>query len=1739
MAKKKMKLDDFEDFDLDAALDELEDFGMGEAEPPKNAREAVGRSLKDAKKGATEQFAPNIENASKFLKAAVPNSLLTEVSDISDAIYGQGGIKEALTESLKEVKKSGKEVKDTLKTLLPKDGKLDKTLDKISSFLGLDDDENSLAAQMAASNDALMQGLQAELQNQFTKESTLAVLQGNIQRKQNASMLDVLKGIQDNTTVLKTFQIEVTNNYYRKSLELQYKQLFTTKEHLEMTTKMYNTFKNQYEAIIKNTGLPEFVKTKRSEYFQSTMRQNFDNNIQKYLFNENSVIRRIKENVSRRIRHGFENFLEGISTVNMGLGAAGAMKDMEEMGMTKSYLAGSYLGEWGRNFIAKNVGERLSRTKLGKKAVYGVKNFAADPSAWFEEKLGRVRKTNPKSRLGRMGKSALEWSLDGLRDMTSLGGEYKGITFGRQDPNDTAIFDNKTQTSIVKIIPGLLNQIYGEIKSQRDGSNPDDNELIYDYTRQGLYGKKDFITNLKSDFKLKMQTYNKYNTQEIAEIYKNYGKGLKNVEINLIVTTLVSYMLTGRAKLNPSVIINPDFLNMLPLNLRERARLSGLKIIESAVEDPYIVDRLVQSLFSIRKSIPNVNIDIDMLYATGNAAIGEELGLLKRDPLNQNHYVDRDGVLGYMGDTIKGAFNPLQPGRSRRKKKEKSTGSKTKSNLDKFKEKSVSMVEKIKDLGKKENIDKLREEFFESKEYAEGKVEDFTEWVAHTTGLDKETVKQTIIEKTTKASETASETLKKQKEEILNKIQGEKKKEKVTEQVMNEILQDEAAMENLRTEFFESKEYKSGTITDFPTWLEALGFKSKKSSTFMRILKTTWKWDRKIAGFLLKAPFKGLYQAGKLGYGMTKFTVKNVLPAGIKTSWLAATALPRQLFNVGAGMFGYQPDGGPKTWGMDRKMARKGMTLGPSVIGRLGSWIGKTFRKNRDTLSKRAQEMGAGPDTQILSAGFDRVINFLSELREKDGPVRRAGNWLDRLNIFKKKGKQSKEEKEKGKGLLNFMKEHKGLTIGAGLLLVGGLLKTLNLTGEDIRSFMAKSVEVGKSIFKGIGWVVDKVNTVGQYIGKFIDKVGGFLGFDFFKKKQKMNPDGTPMVDDNGDPVYEDGPMESMGGKVGTAAAIAGGTYLTAKAVTSPIRTAVGVTKAVVKAPLKAAGIGFKMVMGVVDFLRGKFGFGWMGDLLFKYKDKLIKLIDKVVPSFETFKKTLSRIWKGFTNPKVAKVVGKKAAAKAAAKVGTMVASAATGIGALLTAGMIIWDLAWIIYYMYSKDMGFWSALSYQFCGVDILSIIDGEDEQKKEERKAEAKIESGLSKENLDVNPNDIKKENQSSRKDNEPSWLSRLWSSTKQTVSNGINYIKNTETYKKAAAATKEFIGLNQKPQSGSIGVKDNSTTTPTSSVANISSAVNGKPLKEGELPFKVRGSADYQNLHPELLRRWSGMANEYYSITGQKLNFNSGKRSLEQQAELFRRYGPGKAARPNPLAPHISGVALDADSAQMNRADQLGLIDKWGLSRPLLKGLGRTKPEAWHVELAEARDLSRRITENTLAQIGMVNPNLSADRSTSNNIASIKDNSADGVNSVSPDEIKKDESKNNTKIMTASSVMSTSPLPEQNTKSTLPAVPSAKNELALPSTPVEQYKPNQTTTVQAESKITNNTDMKVLSTISDTLIQSLRVQMHMAQSLTTIASNTTGPMSGNGSKPQTQNISSTPIQPALNVSRTTYSF
>ena len=93
--------------------------------------------------------------------------------------------------------------------------------------------------------------------------------------------------------------------------------------------------------------------------------------------------------------------------------------------------------------------------------------------------------------------------------------------------------------------------------------------------------------------------------------------------------------------------------------------------------------------------------------------------------------------------------------------------------------------------------------------------------------------------------------------------------------------------------------------------------------------------------------------------------------------------------------------------------------------------------------------------------------------------------------------------------------------------------------------------------------------------------------------------------------------------------------------------------------------------------------------------------------------------------------------------------------------------------------------------------------------------------------------------------------------------------------------------------------------------------------------------QGLAPDFAARFQQASAEYKQLTGQSVKVTSAFRTYEKQAELYAAWVAGKSkfpAAPPGNSKHETGRAVDVDLATAEAMDRMGILSKYGLSRPV---------------------------------------------------------------------------------------------------------------------------------------------------------------------------------------------------------------
>jgi len=174
---------------------------------------------------------------------------------------------------------------------------------------------------------------------------------------------------------------------------------------------------------------------------------------------------------------------------------------------------------------------------------------------------------------------------------------------------------------------------------------------------------------------------------------------------------------------------------------------------------------------------------------------------------------------------------------------------------------------------------------------------------------------------------------------------------------------------------------------------------------------------------------------------------------------------------------------------------------------------------------------------------------------------------------------------------------------------------------------------------------------------------------------------------------------------------------------------------------------------------------------------------------------------------------------------------------------------------------------------------------------------------------------------------------------------------------------VKSNGKPvgSTSSLGNTGGSYTGP---MANQYDYVDPTKAK-GEEAFNISGGAKstggWKWINPDFKHNLLGMGLEYKQLFGEKMNLYSAGRSIAYQKKLYEQDIANNGGTPSGMVAspggsmHNYGMAVDISTPDVNKADKAGLLEKWGIHRPLYKGTPNW--ETWHLEPTEIWPNGRR--------------------------------------------------------------------------------------------------------------------------------------------------------------------------------------
>lgn len=341
---------------------------------------------------------------------------------------------------------------------------------------------NAEESEIAMTIGAIFSAYQERQNTQNQQQSEVEAVRGQVNQRIGQDSLRTLLGIQTSLSSIDAFNNQIAANYYKKSLELQYRSFYAQRKTVEVLQQSLEMSREAYKQIIHNTSLPDIVKVHGTEQAINMLKLKF---LGKVTDSTSAWFKGIGSRVINKGRGEIKNFFSSIGSniSDLAMGAEMMKAARDEMGISGSEMAaemaGSGLGSAAAKrlmkFLGPKIGNRLSRFNR-----YNAMNEALQSThaslPWLVSQWAGSAEGNNGSMGGlvRFLKEAV-----GQHKVNNVIQESRSRHLDQQ-----VMFDLQFKTTVEEIIPAYLSKIAHATSSMAGFKNSE--QEIWDWSKGRL-----------------------------------------------------------------------------------------------------------------------------------------------------------------------------------------------------------------------------------------------------------------------------------------------------------------------------------------------------------------------------------------------------------------------------------------------------------------------------------------------------------------------------------------------------------------------------------------------------------------------------------------------------------------------------------------------------------------------------------------------------------------------------------------------------------------------------------------------------------------------------------------------------------------------------------------------------------------------------------------------------------------------------------------------------------------------------------------------------------------------------------------------------------------------------------------------------------------------------------------------------------------------------------------------------
>jgi len=317
----------------------------------------------------------------KTIVSGMPEAAAVGIGELTD-VYSSATSE--INEVVRSVKPGLTNIATDINKVLP-EGKLKSAVSAIQRKLGLMHPNRNNSNPVKEEQGREMKDTLESIFKVQEKDKTENIVRSAVDKKidrtmsvnQHQESTSILDSIRTSVTGLATYNSTINQGYQKKSLELNFKSMFLLKEMVSLTKQYGSHGKSSLDAIVKNTGLPDFLKLTGPEMMSEHWVRSRIDNLGQAIYGEGSLLARKMANIKGTVMNTLKEKAGMIDGVEDMARSAADAKDQSaefaEMGLSidKFEMGGSMVGgemmNIARSMLIKKLRSKYANddTKLG------------------------------------------------------------------------------------------------------------------------------------------------------------------------------------------------------------------------------------------------------------------------------------------------------------------------------------------------------------------------------------------------------------------------------------------------------------------------------------------------------------------------------------------------------------------------------------------------------------------------------------------------------------------------------------------------------------------------------------------------------------------------------------------------------------------------------------------------------------------------------------------------------------------------------------------------------------------------------------------------------------------------------------------------------------------------------------------------------------------------------------------------------------------------------------------------------------------------------------------------------------------------------------------------------------------------------------------------------------------------------------------------------------------------------